>query len=154
MSALRQEGTKCQNIWNGLNKCVRSKNRITTAVRIDLGTIERTIECGDKEISGAKTMFAWLKKLFAERDRHPKKTERGTITRTCKICGKTFTLPENVQSWPDCCQECRAKYRPAETITRKCRKCGKTFTFPSNARHWPKYCRECRQRRSSRGKVI
>ena len=48
MSALRQEGTKCQNIWNGLNKCVRSKSRITTAVRIDLGTIERTIECRDK----------------------------------------------------------------------------------------------------------
>ena len=71
------------------------------------------------------------------------------ITRTCKICGKTFTLPENVQHWPDCCQECRAKYQPVENITRKCRKCGKTFTFPSNAPRWPKYCPECQKKREN-----
>ena len=92
-------------------------------------------------------MFEWLKLYFTKRNRHPKPSERGMITRTCKICGKTFTLPEDVQYWPDCCQECRAKYQPVEDITRKCRKCGKAFTFPSNARHWPKYCPECREKR-------
>ena len=92
-------------------------------------------------------MFEWLNKLFAERNNHPAKSQQGMITRTCKICGKTFTLPENVQHWPDCCQECRAKYQPVQTITVKCRKCGKTFTFPSSARCWPKYCPDCRKKR-------
>ena len=85
-------------------------------------------------------MFERLKKLFTRKVKNPETPQREMITRTCKICGKTFTLPENVQHWPDCCQECRAKYRPVENITRKCRKCGKTFTFPSNAPRWPKYC--------------
>ena len=94
-------------------------------------------------------MFERLKKLFTGRVKNPNTPQRGMITRTCKICGKTFTLPENVQHWPDCCQECRAKYRPVENITRKCRKCGKTFTFPSNAPRWPKYCPECQKKRAA-----
>jgi predicted Zn-ribbon and HTH transcriptional regulator len=93
------------------------------------------------------SVFERLKKLFTKRVKHREPSQPGMITRTCKICGKTFTLPENVQHWPDCCQECRAKYRPVENITRKCRKCGKTFTFPSNAPRWPKYCPECREKR-------
>ena len=58
-------------------------------------------------------MFERLKKLFTRKVKNPETPQREMITRTCKICGKTFTLPENVQHWPDCCQECRAKYRPA-----------------------------------------
>ena len=57
----------------------------------------------------------WLKALFSGGG----KASGGTITRTCKLCGKTFTLPEEVQHWPDTCQACRAKYRPAERITRQ-----------------------------------
>lgn len=99
-------------------------------------------------------MFGWLQKLLFDRDgKRPKKRaakdqagRRGFITVTCKKCGKTFTLPEDVQHWPDYCQECRAKYRPVEPITRKCRRCGKAFIFPSNAKHWPKYCPECRKK--------
>ncbi len=75
--------------------------------------------------------------------------ERGMITRTCKKCGKTFTLPEEVQNWPDYCQECRRKYKIVDQVTRKCRGCGKEFTFPSNIRHWPNYCRECQAKRKS-----
>ncbi len=41
-------------------------------------------------------MFERLKKLFTRRVKNPKTPQRGMITRTCKICGKTFTLPENV----------------------------------------------------------
>ena len=71
----------------------------------------------------------------------------GTITRTCKVCGKTFTLPEEVQHWPDLCQECRAKHRPAETIRRKCRRCGREFAFASSEKRWPEYCPACREKR-------
>ena len=79
-------------------------------------------------------MFERLKRLFTKRVKNSKTPQRGMITRTCKICGKTFTIPENVQHWPDCCQECRAKYRPVENITRKCRKCaGRWRTSPESA---------------------
>ncbi len=76
-------------------------------------------------------------------------SKRGMITRTCKKCGKTFTLPEEVQHWPDYCQECRKKYHIVEQITRKCRGCGKEFTFPSDVWHWPNYCRECQAGRKA-----
>ena len=87
-------------------------------------------------------MLKWLKSLFAG-------GRPGTITRTCKYCGRTFTLPEEVQSWPDCCPECRAKYQPAEAITRVCRGCGRRFSFDSSARRWPTYCPECRAKRGA-----
>ncbi len=63
----------------------------------------------------------------------------------CKFCGKTITVPENVQHWPDCCPKCRAKFQPEERITRKCRKCKKPFTFLSTEKRWPKDCPECRK---------
>ena len=84
---------------------------------------------------------------WSGKDSRQSVSEPGMITRTCRICGKSFTLPENVQHWPDCCIECRAKYQPVESVTRKCRGCGKNFTFPSNLQRWPKYCRECRLKR-------
>ncbi|MBQ8094755.1 MAG: hypothetical protein IJ242_14460 [Clostridia bacterium] len=94
-------------------------------------------------------MLEWLRKLF--RGDVPAessvKTENaataGMITRTCRNCGKTFTLPENVQYWPDYCQTCRAKIRPVETIRRKCRRCGKEFTFVSSINPWPVCCDNC-----------
>ena len=49
-------------------------------------------------------MSDWLKKFFVWRDKYPEKSERGMRTITCKMCGRTFTLPENVQHWPDICQ--------------------------------------------------
>jgi DNA-directed RNA polymerase subunit RPC12/RpoP len=87
-------------------------------------------------------VFEWLKKLMT-----PKTSQHGMITRTCRVCGKTFTLPEDVQHWPDMCQECRAKYRPVQPVSRKCAKCGKTFEFSSNERRWPKYCPECQSKK-------
>ena len=95
-------------------------------------------------------MFEWLKGLFFRNGQV--QASPGTITRTCKNCGKTFTLPEEVQHWPDYCQECRAKVRPTETITRTCRGCGRRFTFDSSERHWPKYCRECQAKRKRQGR--
>ena len=99
-------------------------------------------------------MFDLLKKLFYGNTNPPQtgeeteaqRKEPGTVTRTCRECGKTFTLPENVQHWPDCCRECRAK-APAELITRTRRGCGRSFTFPSTVRHWPNFCRECQAKR-------
>ena len=111
-------------------------------------------------------MTHWLKRLFLRLNPDPvsdagphfeeaaePRTEHGLITRKCKKCGKTFTLPEEVQHWPDYCQECRRKYRIVEQITRTCRGCGKEFTFPSNVWHWPNYCRECQAKRKSRKRI-
>ena len=91
-------------------------------------------------MKGANAMPDWLKALFSGGG----KASGGTITRTCKLCGKTFTLPEEVQHWPDTCQACRAKYRPVERITRKCRRCGRSFTFEASGDPWPKVCPDCR----------
>ena len=91
----------------------------------------------------AIALFEWFKKLLARTGQTPP----GMITRTCKICGKTFTLPEEVQYWPDCCQACRAKHQPVETITRTCCRCGKAFTFASSEKRWPKYCGACQMKR-------
>ena len=71
-------------------------------------------------------------------------------TVTCRICGKTVSLPENVQYWPGYCEECRAEHRPNQMITRTCRKCGTAFTFSSSEQHWPKFCRECRKKQKKR----
>ena len=111
-------------------------------------------------------MFRLIKKLLSRENPDPvsdasphfeeaeePRTEHGMITRKCKKCGKTFTLPEEVQHWPDYCQECRRKYRIVEQITRTCRGCGKEFTFPSNVWHWPNYCRECQAKRKSRKRI-
>ena len=95
-------------------------------------------------------MLDWLRTLFAGGARE--RASRGTITRTCKRCGRMFTLPEEVQHWPDYCQECRAKYRPEEAISRVCGRCGKRFTFSSTERQWPKTCPDCRAGRFERTK--
>ena len=71
-------------------------------------------------------------------------------TVTCRICGKTVSLPENVQYWPGYCEECRAEQRPNQMITRTCRKCGTAFTFSSSEQHWPKFCRDCRKKQKKR----
>ena len=97
-------------------------------------------------------MFDWLNRLFSGSSQSPQNTEKnrsgdGMITRKCRMCGKVIILPENVQYWPDCCQECRAKYRPVEMITRKCRSCQKNFSFRSDVRNWPKYCGECQAKK-------
>ena len=92
-------------------------------------------------------MLDWLKALLTGGGRDPAAAGRGMITRTCRICGKTFALPEEVQHWPDCCQECRAKHRPEERIARTCRGCGRRFTFVPSAGQWPRYCPECQAKR-------
>ena len=95
-------------------------------------------------------MFEWFRKLFSRSRAALHLTEKASgpeeklwVTIKCRNCGKTFVLPENVQHWPDYCQECRAK-APAEMITRKCRKCGREFSFSSSLSRWPKNCPECR----------
>ena len=89
-------------------------------------------------------MFRLLKKLRSHSLLSPDAAE---ITRTCKYCGRSFTLPVNVQSWPDVCLACRAKHHSSETVTRTCRGCGRSFTFLLPVRRWPKYCQACREKR-------
>ena len=95
-----------------------------------------------RRMKGGADMLKWLRRML---DRAAQRGG-GTLTRTCKRCGKTFTLPENVQSWPDLCFDCRALGQ-GETVTRKCRRCGKAFTFPASSKIWPKFCPACRARR-------
>lgn len=66
-------------------------------------------------------LFERIKKMFHTsgfftRRSKMHRAEHGMITRTCRKCGKTITLPEDVQYWPDYCQECRVKYRPVQEI--------------------------------------
>ena len=89
-------------------------------------------------------MFAWLKKLFRSSERN------GNSTRICLICGKSFTLPEDVQSWPDLCTECRAKLPGPQQITATCRRCGKNYIFSIADRYWPRLCPDCRARHTER----
>ena len=95
-------------------------------------------------------LLDWLRRLFAAGGRAH--AAPGMITRICRYCGKTFTLPEEVQHWPDCCQECRAKYRPSEPVTGVCRGCGRSFTFEASGGNWPRFCPDCRAKRRGQGK--
>ena len=87
---------------------------------------------------------------FADKDRHQVFVEpEGLYTNEMYLGGMSSSLPEDVQYWPDYCQECRAK-APAQTITRKCRGCKTMFTFLSTDKHWPNYCGECRAGREEK----
>ena len=103
-----------------------------------------------------------LKKLFgkgkpepAPEPEQPKAVAR--VKRTCKKCGKTFSVDPNWEFIPNYCKDCkrgfakekemRQKQGPPRKIKRKCRNCGKFFTFPSTIQNYPNYCSDCRRRR-------
>ncbi len=77
------------------------------------------------------------------------------IKKTCKECGKTFTVDPTWEHIPNYCKECRQRFsrekeerqragKPRQ-IRRTCRNCGKVFTFPSTLPHYPNYCSNCRK---------
>lgn len=101
---------------------------------------------------------AWLK---GEKKQEPaveiSKPEK--IKKTCKKCGKTFSVDPTWEHIPNYCKECKQEFarekekkqRAGEKrkITRKCRSCGKFFTFPSTLEHYPNYCNNCRKQRQA-----
>ena len=78
------------------------------------------------------------------------------IKKTCKACGKTFSVDPSWEFVPNYCKECKQKFvkekeekQRAGTprkIKRKCRECGNFFTFDSTLARYPSYCPNCRKR--------
>ncbi len=94
-------------------------------------------------------------KPAAETASQPQVRETAKIKRTCKGCGKTFSIDPSWEFIPNYCKECKQKFaREKEEkqragsrrqIRRKCRNCGKFFTFPNTLPHYPNYCSNCRK---------
>ena len=84
----------------------------------------------------------------------PKAPEK--LKKTCKKCGKTFTVDPAWGYVPTFCKDCKQqlakekemKQRAGELrdIKRQCKACGKVFTFPSDTASYPVYCPDCRKR--------
>ena len=84
----------------------------------------------------------------------PQKTKK-----TCKKCGKTFTVDPAWGFVPTFCKDCRQQIdREKEMkqrkgalrdIKRQCKACGRFFTFPSDTARYPTYCPDCRKRRQA-----
>ena len=63
------------------------------------------------------------------------------LKKTCKQCGKTFTVDPSWGFVPTFCKDCKQKMAkekesaqregPRRDIKRKCKSCGKFFTFPA-----------------------
>ena len=94
------------------------------------------------------------KKAGKQEPEQTQKPER--IKKTCKKCGKTFSVDPNWEFIPNYCKECKQSFAKEKEekqragaprqIKRKCRQCGKFFTFPSTLPHYPSYCSNCRRR--------
>ena len=90
----------------------------------------------------------------------PKEPEK--YKKTCKQCGKTFTVDPAWGYVPTFCKDCKQrlakdkemKQRAGDLkeIKRKCRECGKFFTFPSDTARYPTYCPNCRRRHQAKMK--
>lgn len=94
-----------------------------------------------------------------EPEKKPAAPEPPKQKKTCKKCGKTFTVDPAWGFVPTFCKDCRQQIdREKETkqrkgalrdIKRQCKACGKFFTFPSDTARYPTYCPDCRKRRQA-----
>ena len=94
-----------------------------------------------------------------EPEEAPAPAEPQKLKKTCKKCGKTFTVDPAWGFVPTFCKDCRRqldkekelKQRRGELkdIRRQCKACGKFFTFPSSTDPYPTYCPDCRKRRQA-----
>ena len=81
------------------------------------------------------------------------------LKKTCKKCGKTFTVDPAWGYVPTFCVDCkrllkeeketRQRAGDLREIKRQCKACGKFFTFPSDTARYPTYCPDCRKRRQA-----
>ena len=103
-------------------------------------------------IERIRSLFAGKKKE-APQPQTPQQPAR--IKKTCKECGKTFSVDPTWDHIPNYCKECKQKFarekeerqragKPRQ-IKRTCKNCGKFFTFPSTLPHYPNYCNNCRK---------
>ncbi len=119
-----------------------------------------------KWIEKLKNLFRRQESAAAEQAK-PEPAQQ--IKKTCRQCGKTFTVDPSWEHIPNYCKECKQKFAAEKEakqragaprrIKRKCRECGKFFTFPNTLAHYPNYCSNCRKRHQAamkekyRGKV-
>ena len=91
-----------------------------------------------------------------EKKSAPAETPAQRQKKTCKNCGKMFTIDPSWEHIPNYCKDCRKKFAEEKEarqragaprkIKRKCRECGQFFTFPNTLAHYPNYCSNCRKR--------
>ncbi len=104
-----------------------------------------------------KKIKSWFsgKAPAEEPEIRPQPQAPARIKKTCKGCGKTFSIDPSWEFIPNYCKECKQKFaREKEErqrsgaprqIRRKCKNCGKFFTFPNTLPHYPNYCSNCRK---------
>ena len=86
----------------------------------------------------------------------PAPAEPEKYKKTCKKCGKAFTVDPSWGYVPTFCKDCkqqmtkekeiRQRKGSLREIKRQCKECGKFFTFPSDTARYPSYCPNCRKR--------
>ena len=91
-----------------------------------------------------------------EEEEAPAPAEPEKLKKTCKKCGKAFTVDPAWGFVPTFCRECRQQLTkekekkqrsgPLRDIRKECKACGKVFTFPSDTPIYPTYCPACRKR--------
>ncbi len=106
-----------------------------------------------------------IKALFKKKEAAPvpEPAKQEKMKRTCKACGKTFTVNPTWEHIPNYCRDCKQRFsREKEEkqragaprkIKRTCKSCGKVFTFPSTLEHYPSYCLNCRKTHQARMKA-
>lgn len=85
------------------------------------------------------------------------------VKKTCKSCGKTFTVDPSLEYIPNFCRECKKRFAQEKEekqragaprkIKRKCKACGSYFTFPNTLEHFPNYCPNCRKQHKAEMKA-
>ena len=97
---------------------------------------------------------SWLKpKPKMKEEPRPAALEK--LRKTCKSCGKTFTVDPSWEHIPNYCKDCKKKFVAEKEakqrsgaprkIKRTCKECGRVFTFPNTLAHYPNYCGNCRK---------
>ena len=85
------------------------------------------------------------------------------IKKTCKACGKTFSVDPSWEYIPNYCKDCKKRFIQEKEekqrtgaprkIRRKCKACGNFFSFPNTLEHYPNYCPNCRKRHQAEMKA-
>ena len=104
-------------------------------------------------------LFDKIKSLFRKKEAEPvpqPQAQPARLQKTCKSCGKPFTVDPSWEFIPNYCKECKKKFIAEKEekqragaprkIRRKCKSCGNYFTFPSTLEHYPNYCPNCRKK--------
>ena len=116
------------------------------------------------------SLIEYIRGLFRKKEpeRRPETAEAAApaperVKKTCKSCGKTFTVDPSLDYIPNFCKECKKRFAQEKEekqragaprkIRRKCKACGSYFTFPNTLEHFPNYCPNCRKQHKAEMKA-